>query len=205
MTYLLCQIFQIDDLDTKMKYIKKAIEKYELKKFDLTILKKVKLKDFYTIEKFSLLQFLKSSNKESLHFKEIEINYKEKNEDFDDLDKMNKQLKLVILGSNIKLSNFGLNESNKSNAILKILNINDLQPAVSSSISGLAVLQLFNLLNDSKVVDFIMGGKEENNIKEEENKNRINEEKDKNEVSCFRNTIFNLSSNIYLLFELNNI
>ena len=205
MTYLLCQIFQIDDLDTKMKYIRKAIEKYELKKFDLTILKKVKLKDFYTIEKFSLLQFLKSSNKESLHFKEIEINYKEKNEDFDDLDKMNKQLKLVILGSNIKLSNFGLNESNKSNAILKILNINDLQPAVSSSISGLVVIQLFNLLNDSKVVDFIKGGKEENNIKEEENKNRINEEKDKNEVSCFRNTIFNLSSNIYLLFELNNI
>ena len=188
-----------------MKYIRKAIEKYELKKFDLTILKKVKLKDFYTIEKFSLLQFLKSSNKESLHFKEIEINYKEKNEDFDDLDKMNKQLKLVILGSNIKLSNFGLNESNKSNAILKILNINDLQPAVSSSISGLVVIQLFNLLNDSKVVDFIKGGKEENNIKEEENKNRINEEKDKNEVSCFRNTIFNLSSNIYLLFELNNI
>ena len=109
------------------------------------------------------------------------------------------------MGSNIKLSNFGLNESNKSNAILKILNINDLQPAVSSSISGLVVIQLFNLLNDSKVVDFIKGGKEENNIKEEENKNRINEEKDKNEVSCFRNTIFNLSSNIYLLFELNNI
>jgi hypothetical protein len=70
MTYLLCQILDIDDIDTKMKYIRKAVEKYELKKFDMTILKKVKLKEFYSIEKFSLLQFLKSSNKELLHFKE---------------------------------------------------------------------------------------------------------------------------------------
>ena len=204
MTYLLCQILDIDDIDTKMKYIRKAVEKYELKKFDMTILKKVKLKEFYSIEKFSLLQFLKSSNKELLHFKEIEINYKEKNEDFDDLDKMNKQLKLVILGSNIKLSNFGLNENNKSNAILKLLNISDLQPAVSSSISGLAIIQLFYLLNDSNVVDFIKEEKGGNNIIEE-NKNKINEEKDKNSLSCFRNSIFNLASNIYLLFELNNI
>ena len=33
-------------------------------------------------------------------------------------------------------------------------------------------------MNDSNVVDFIKGGKEEKNIKEKENKNRINEEKD---------------------------
>ena len=63
MTYLLCQIMEIDDIDTKMKFIRKAVEKYELKKFDSTILKKVKLKDFYNIEKFSLLQFLKANNK----------------------------------------------------------------------------------------------------------------------------------------------
>ena len=204
MTYLLCQILEIDDLDTKMKYIRKAVEKYELKKFDITILKKVKLKDFYTIEKFSLLQFLKSSNKEFLHFREMEINFKEKNEDFDDLDKMNKQLKLVILASNIKLSNYGLNESNKSNAILNLLNLNDLQPSVSSSISGLATIQLFYLLNNSNIVDFIKGEKEENNIEDKENKNKIDDEKGKNGFSCFRNSIFNLASNTYLLFELNN-
>ena len=206
MTYLLCQIMEIDDIDTKMKFIRKAVEKYELKKFDSTILKKVKLKDFYNIEKFSLLQFLKANNKESLHFKEIKINYKNNNEDFDDLDKMNKQLKLVILGSNLKLSNCGLNEYNKSKAIWKILNINDFQPAVSSSISGLAAIQLFYLFNDSKVLEFIKEGKSNNNVieEEEDNKNKINENKE-NSLSCFRNTVFNLASNIYLLFELNNI
>jgi hypothetical protein len=59
-------------------------------------------------------------------------------------------------------------------------------------------------LNDSNVVDFIKEEKGGNNIIEE-NKNKINEEKDKNGLSCFRNSIFNLASNIYLLFELNNI
>ena len=209
MTYLLCQIMEIDDCDTKMKNIRKTAEKYELKKFDMNIIKKVKLKDFYTIEKFSLLQFLKASNKDSLHFKEIKINYNDKNEDFDDLERMNKQLKLVILTSNIKLSNIGLNESNKSNAIWKLLKINDYQPSVNSTISGLVTIQLFYLLNNSNVIDFIKGGKAQNNnkIEEEDNKNIIIEENDKNEksLSCFRNTIFNLASNIYLLFELNNI
>ena len=205
MTYLLCEIMEIDDIDTNMKYIKKAIEKYELKKFDSAILKKVKLKDFYDIEKCSLLQFLKS-NKEALHFKELNINYKDKNEDFDDLEKMNKQLKIVILGANIKLNNFGLNENNKSNAICKILNINDFQPSISSSISGLSVIQLFNLFNNQNFVEFIKGKKleKDNNI-EEDNKNKINEDKDKdNSLSYFRNSIFNLASNIYLLFELNS-
>ena len=36
MTYLLCEIMEIDEIDTKMKNIKKAVEKYELKKFDNT-------------------------------------------------------------------------------------------------------------------------------------------------------------------------
>ena len=207
MTYLLCQIMEIDDIDSKMKFIRKVIEKFELKKFDSTILKKVKLKDFYKIEKFSLLQFLKANNTESLHFKEIKINYINNNEDFDDLDKMNKQLKLVILGSNLKLSNYGLNEYNKSKAILKILNINDFQPAVSSCISGLTALQLFYLLNDSKVLEFIKERKSKNNnIIEEEEDNKNNKiENNGNHLSCLRNTIFNLASNIYLLFELNNI
>ena len=206
MTYLMCQIMGITDIENKMKNIKKIIEKYELKKFDMNILKKVKLKDFYTIEKFSLLQFLKSSNKESLNFKELKINYRDKNEDFDDLDKMNKQLKLVVLGSNIKLSNFGLNENNKCNAICQVLKMNDFQPCVSSSISGLSIIQLFNLFIDSNFINFIKDKKDNNIIEEEENNNKINEIKENNEnkISCFRNTIFNLASNIYLLFELNN-
>ena len=204
MTYLLCEIMELDDINTKMKFIKKAIEKYELKKFDMTI-KKEKLKDFYNLEKSSLLQFLKASNQNSLHFKEIKINYKDKNEDFDDLDKMNKQLKIVVLGANIKLNNFGLNESNKSNAICKILNINDFQPPISSSISGLSVIQLFNLFNNHSFVDFIKENllEKENNIENNDNKNQINENKD-NDLACFRNSIFNLANNIYLLFELNS-
>ena len=200
MTYLLCEILNMEDIGNKMKTIKKAVEKYELKKFDMTILKKVKLKDFYNIEKFSLLQFLKASNKDALNFKELKINYSDKNEDLDDLEKMNKQLRLVVIASNIKLSNFGLNENNKNKAICSILKINDFYPMVSSSISGLTVIQLFNLLNDSNAIEFIKEGKENDN-NEEDNKNII---KEVDKISYFKNSIFNLSSNIYLLFELNS-
>ena len=210
MTYLLCEIMEIKDIDTNMKNIKTAIEKYELKKFDMAILKKVKLKDFYNIEKFSILQFLKSSSKDSLNFKELELNYIDNNEDFDNLEKMNKQLKLVLSASNIKLSNCGLNENNRSNAICSILKMNDCQPMVSSSISGLVVIQLYYLLKDSKFVDFIAEEKNknkinENKINDEDNQNKINEIKDRSEdkISCYKNAIFNLASNVYLLFELN--
>ena len=209
MTYLLCEIMQINDIDANMKNLKKVIEKYELKKLDTAILKKVKLKDIYTMEKCSLLQFLKSSNKEALHFKELDINYIDNNEDFDNLEKMNKQLKLVISASNIKLSNCGLSEYNRSNAICSILKINDIQPMVSSSIAGLSVIQLFYLLNDSKCIDFITEGKNQKNeniINDENDQNKINQINGKKEekISCFKNAIFNLATNVYLLFELNN-
>jgi len=211
-TYLVCEILNMDDLDNKMKSssLKKAAEKYELKKFDMTILKKVKLKDFYTIEKFSLLQFLKASKKGELHFKELNVNYKDKIEDFNNFQNTNKQLNLIILASNIKLGIYGLSERYKSSAICSLLKINDFHPMVSSSISGLSVIQLFNLLNDEKIVDFIKEGKENKDNKIEENEdnknenNKINEDKNKNNISCFRNTIFNLSDNIYLWFDLNN-
>ena len=209
MTYLLCEIMEMDDINTKMKDIKKAVEKYEPKKFDMTILKKIKLKDFYNIEKSSLIQFLKASNKSVLHFKELKINYIQNNEDFDNLEKMNKQLKFVILASNIKLSNFGLNEYNKTNAICSVLKINEYHPMVSSSISGLVVIQLFNLLNDYNFIDFLKEenmNKYDNNINDEDDQYKINEINVGNEgrLSYFRNAIFNLASNVYLLFELNN-
>ena len=209
MTYLLCEIMEMEDIDTKMKGIKKAADKFELKKFDMTILKKVKLKDFYTIEKFSLMQFLKTSNKDILHFKELKINYINNNEDFDNLEKMNKQLKLVILGANIKLSIFGLNKINKSNAICKILNINDFHPPVSSSISGLVVIQLFNLFNEPKIIDFIKEGKFDNNNNinnnDVDNNNKINIiNNNDNSFSYFKNAIFNIALNIYLFFNSNN-
>jgi len=209
MTYLLCEIMEMDDINTKMKDIKKVVEKYELKKFDMTILKKIKLKDFYNIEKSSLIQFLKASNKSVLHFKELKINYIQNNEDFDNLQKMNKQLKFVILASNIKLSNFGLNEYNKTNAICSVLKINEYHPMVSSSISGLVVIQLFNLFNDYNFIDFIKEenmNKNNNNINDEDDQNKINDINIGSEgrLSYFRNAIFNLASNVYLLFELNN-
>ena len=80
---------------------------------------------------------------------------------------------------------------------------------VSSSIAGLSVIQLFYLLNDSKCIDFITEGKNkknENIINDENDENKINQINDKKEekISCFKNAIFNLATNVYLLFELNN-
>ena len=206
MTYLLCQIMEMTDIDAKMKNIKKVIEKYEPKQFDSSLLKKVKLKDYYNIEKFSLLQFLKSSNKTKLHFKELVINYKDNNEDFDSLEKMNKQLKLVIIASNIMLSCFGLNEYNRTNAICSVLEYNSYHPMVSSSVSSMVMIQLFNFFNDSKFIDYIHeinNNKNETIINDKEKQNKINDGNEQ-KISCFKNAIFNLASNIYLLFDLNN-
>ena len=92
-----------------MKNIKQIIEKYEPKKPDSNV-KKMKLKEYSYIEKFSLIQFLKSTSQENLDFQQLELNLQNNNENFDDLDKMNIQLKFITLAANIKLSNFGINE-----------------------------------------------------------------------------------------------
>ena len=80
------------------------------------------------------------------------------------------------------------------------MKINVSQPAISSVISGLAIIQLFNMLNDPKFIDFISQQKNENKINDNsnENKKRIN---GNNSKSLYKNAIFNLSNNIYLLFN----
>ena len=186
MTYLYCLILKMPEIDKKMKNIRQVIEKYEPKKPDSIGVKIMKLKEYSSMEKFSLLQLLKSSTKENLQFKELEINYQNDNENFDDSAKMNKQLKFIILGANIKLSILGLNESNKSEAICKLLNLNQVHPCVTSSIAGIVVMQLLSLIYKAK----------------EEKENKIIENKTNNE-NWIKNCVINLANNTYLFFDLN--
>ena len=185
MTYLFCEVLKFSDIDKKMKNIKQVIEKYEPKKPNSLNVKKMVLKEYSYIEKSSLIQILKSTNKDNLLFKEIEINLENNNNNFDNIEETNKQLKFIILTANIKLSIFGINEINKSSAICNILNINQVHPSVSSSIAGIVVMQLLSLINK----------------KENENENEININK-KNE-NWIKNCIINLANNTYLFFDLN--
>ena len=186
MTYLYCLILKMPEIDKKMKNIRQVIEKYEPKKPDSIGVKIMKLKEYSSMEKFSLLQLLKSSTKENLQFKELEINYQNDNENFDDSAKMNKQLKFIILGANIKLSILGLNETNKSEAICKLLNLNQVHPCVTSSIAGIVVMQLLSLIYKAK----------------EEKENKIIENNINNE-NWIKNCVINLANNTYLFFDLN--
>ena len=183
MTYLFCEILKFFDIDKKMKNIKQVIEKYEPKKPNSLNVKKMVLKEYSYIEKSSLIQILKSTNKDNLLFKEIEMNLENNNNNFDNIEETNKQLKFIILAANIKLSIFGINEINKSGAICNILNINQVHPSVSSSIAGIVVKQLLSLINK----------------KEKENEININI---KNE-NWIKNCIINLANNTYLFFDLN--
>ena len=187
MTNFFCEILKLPDIKNKMKTIKQVIEKYEPKKPDSNV-KKMKLKEYSYIEKFSLIQFLKSTSQDNLDFQELQLNLENNNENFEDLGKMNMQLKFIILAANIKLSNFGLNQNNKTEAINKILKINEIHPSVSSTIAGITVMQLYNLVH--KI----------NN--QEENENKIEENKPNQD--WIKNCIFNLANNTYLFFDINN-
>ena len=195
MTYLFCDILKFDDIEQKMKSIKNVIEKYEPKKPHTENVKKMKLKEYSYIEKSSLIQILKSSNKENLLFKELEINYENNNENFDDKNQMNMQLKFIILAANIKLSIFGLNENNKSNAICKAMDINLINPCVASSIAGITVMQLLGLILDKKEMGIGNEKNEKNEIKIDDGNNILN--------SWIKNCVINLANNTYLFFDLN--
>ena len=185
MTYFFCQILKLPDIKNKMKNIKQIMEKYEPKKPDSNV-KKMKLKEYSYIEKFSLIQFLKSTSQDNLDFQQLELNLENNNENFDSLEKMNLQLKFIILAANIKLSIFGLNQSNINESISKILKINEIHPSLASTIAGITVMQLYNLINK---------------IKEKENENKI---EDKTNKTWIKNCVFNLANNTYLFFDINN-
>ena len=185
MTYFFCQILKLPDIKNKMKNIKQIMEKYEPKKPDSNV-KKMKLKEYSYIEKFSLIQFLKSTSQDNLDFQQLELNLENNNENFDSLEKMNLQLKFIILAANIKLSIFGLNQSNINESISKILKINEVHPSLASTIAGITVMQLYNLINK---------------IKEKDNENKI---EDKTNKAWIKNCVFNLANNTYLFFDINN-
>ena len=185
MTYFFCQILKLPDIKNKMKNIKQIMEKYEPKKPDSNV-KKMKLKEYSYIEKFSLIQFLKSTSQDNLDFQQLELNLENNNENFDSLEKMNLQLKFIILAANIKLSIFGLNQSNINESISKILKINEIHPSLASTIAGITVMQLYNLINK---------------IKEKDNENKI---EDKTNKTWIKNCVFNLANNTYLFFDINN-
>ena len=185
MTYFFCQILKLPDIKNKMKNIKQIMEKYEPKKPDSNV-KKMKLKEYSYIEKFSLIQFLKSTSQDNLDFQQLELNLENNNENFDSLEKMNLQLKFIILAANIKLSIFGLNQSNINESISKILKINEVHPSLATTIAGITVMQLYNLINK---------------IKEKDNENKI---EDKMNKTWIKNCVFNLANNTYLFFDINN-
>ena len=185
MTYFFCQILKLPDIKNKMKNIKQIMEKYEPKKPDSNV-KKMKLKEYSYIEKFSLIQFLKSTSQDNLDFQQLELNLENNNENFDSLEKMNLQLKFIIFAANIKLSIFGLNQSNINESISKILKINEIHPSLASTIAGITVMQLYNLINK---------------IKEKDNENKI---EDKMNKTWIKNCAFNLANNTYLFFDINN-
>ena len=185
MTYFFCEILKLPDIKNKMKNIKQIMEKYEPKKPDSNV-KKMKLKEYSYIEKFSLIQFLKSTSQDNLDFQQLELNLENNNENFDSLEKMNLQLKFIILAANIKLSIFGLNQSNINESISKILKINEIHPSLASTIAGITVMQLYNLINK---------------IKEKDDENKI---EDKTNKAWIKNCVFNLANNTYLFFDINN-
>ena len=185
MTYFFCEILKLPDIKNKMKNIKQIMEKYEPKKPDSNV-KKMKLKEYSYIEKFSLIQFLKSTSQDNLDFQQLELNLENNNENFDSLEKMNLQLKFIILAANIKLSIFGLNQSNINESISKILKINEVHPSLATTIAGITVMQLYNLINK---------------IKEKDNENKI---EDKMNKTWIKNCVFNLANNTYLFFDINN-
>ena len=185
MTYFFCQILKLPDIKNKMKNIKQIMEKYEPKKPDSNV-KKMKLKEYSYIEKFSLIQFLKSTSQDNLDFQQLELNLENNNENFDSLEKMNLQLKFIILAANIKLSIFGLNQSNINESISKILKINEVHPSLATTIAGITVMQLYNLINK---------------IKEKDDENKI---EDKTNKAWIKNCVFNLANNTYLFFDINN-
>ena len=197
MTYLFCDILKFSEIEKKMKNIKEVIEKYEPKKPNSVNIKKMKLKEYSYIEKSSLIQILKSSNKENLLFKELEVNFDKNNENFDNIKQVNMQLKFIILAANIKLSIFGLNQTYKSDAICKVMNINLVNPCVASSIAGITVMQLLGLVLKDK--------KEENNKEGDQNQIiNINENNINNDDNIWiKNCIINLANNTYLFFDLN--
>ena len=119
-------------------------------------------------------------------------------EDFDNLESTNKQLKFIVLAANIKLSIYGLNQNNKSDAICKELKINMIHPPAAACIAGAVVMQICDLiLNDDN-------NKNENEIIE--NEITDNNEKDKNKgINKWRkNCVFNLGNNTFLIFDVIN-
>ena len=104
---------------------------------------------------------------------------------------MGKQLKFIILSSNIFLENYGIRPSNSLyKPISKLLNNNNILPTTSSSISALVFFQLLLMFNDPDFIEFMS----------------LSEGKG-NEIKCdyssmYNNINFNLALNVYLSYNI---
>ena len=198
-TYFLCQILELKDFENKMNDIKSIAKKYELKKYDSSIQTRAKDATFFNMEKNSLVRFLTLYGKENkFEFKEIKLDI-ENNEDINDFSKLNKHLKFIILASNLILKIYGIKTHNNIYKDISFLfKMDTIFPSIVSSISGLVLIQLLTMINDTDFDEFLSSLEEQiNEIKEENIKIKNN---NKNSV-IFKNANINLGMNIYLFYN----
>lgn len=218
LTLFLGRILKLEGIDEKMKMLKDIASKFKLKVHDITLYKKANDKDFFEIEKNTLIKFFEIMKTNKDIFLDIDMDYlNNDNNNIDDKDeylnyfgKINKQLKFLLLASNIKLSNYGLDKKNIIPELASVLGIDNVLPTVGSSISGLVVLQLFNMVNDSDFCEYIKlvkEGKIINENNDNDNLNSINiindnDNNNTNDLSFYKNASFNWANNICLLYDM---
>ena len=199
-TYFLCQIIDIRDFQKKIKNLRTIAQKYQLKMFDSSILKRAKSEEFFTLEKNSLIQFLEVFGKNNKFlFKEIKLNIND-SEDINDFEKMSKHLKFIILTSNLILENYRIASNNNIYKDISLLfKKNNILPSTSSTISGLIIFQILLMFNDLDFIEFILNSEEKGNKIKEEN-NKPNDEK-QFDCSLYKDISVNLAQNIYLFYN----
>ena len=199
-TYFLCQIIDIRDFQKKIKNLKTIAQKYQLKVFDSSILKRAKSEEFFTLEKNSLIQFLEVFGKNNKFlFKEIKLNIND-SEDINDFEKMSKHLKFIILTANLILENYGIISNNNIYKDISLLfKINNILPSTSSTISGLILFQILLMFNDLNFIEFISNYEEKGNEIKEENSN--SKEEKQFDFFLYKDISVNLAQNIYLFYN----
>ena len=191
-TYFFCKILDVENFEKKMSDIKSHVKKYVMKEYDSSITYRAKHQKFFNIEKNSLVRLITlfAAKTKKFRFKDIKVDIFEDG-DINNFEKMGKQLKFIILSSNIFLENYGIRPSNSLyKPISKLLNNNNILPTTSSSISALVFFQLLLMFNDPDFIEFMS----------------LSEGKG-NEIKCdyssmYNNINFNLALNVYLSYNI---
>ena len=194
-----CHILEYKDFEKKKKDIKSIAKKYEMKKYDSSIL--TKNESVFNREKNSLIRFLTMMEKNiKFEFKGIKLDINN-NEDINDLEKLNNHTKFIILASKLILKSYGIKSYNNIyQDISLLLNIDNILPSTASSISGLIFIQILLMFNEPDFIEFFSSFEENKNEIQEniiiENKNNIEED-----FCIFQNACFNLALNTYLFYN----